>query len=331
MIYENGTLKRILVEGGYIAGTAYNFYLQDHLGNNRVVASASGAVVQSNHYYPFGATFYDSSGAAAQPYQYNGKEMDTKGGLNWLDYGARHYDPVIGRWGVLDPKAEEYYSVSPYVYALNNPVNLIDPDGKAAQYPPGGGTQVRMGFTNWSPQKTERVYTAAQAAGTAGKQVFAGSGVGLSGSIVPLGGKLSIGSVGVKIEGGIGNLSTSTDGSNLTTAASIGEIEYSVNLGTASLTAEGTIGEVQTVVGRNEGKVETTGISTNLGVQVGDAARVGANTDGTISAGIKAGPVKADLSVNFKAAGEWLKGTMNTIKEMFTPEIEIIKRDEMNY
>ena len=51
MIYEGGVLKRILVDGGYIEGGAYYFYLTDHLGNNRVVANASGGIVQTNHYY----------------------------------------------------------------------------------------------------------------------------------------------------------------------------------------------------------------------------------------------------------------------------------------
>jgi RHS repeat-associated protein len=151
-IYENGSLKRILVDGGYIEynGTTptYYFYIQDHLGNNRMVANASGAVVQTNHYYPFGATFAENSGASTNPYKYNGKELDAKNGLNWLDYGARHYDPVIGRWGVLDPKAEKYYSVSPYVYALNNPIYLIDKDGRE----PGPGDLFRTqqeAATDW--------------------------------------------------------------------------------------------------------------------------------------------------------------------------------------
>jgi hypothetical protein len=47
MIYENNTLKRILVDGGYIEGSTYYYYLTDHLGNNRVVANASGAVQQT--------------------------------------------------------------------------------------------------------------------------------------------------------------------------------------------------------------------------------------------------------------------------------------------
>ena len=130
VIYENGLLKRILVDGGYIENGTYYFYLTDHLGNNRVIASSSGSIVQSNHYYPFGMSFTEGSATSQQPYKYNGKELDTERGLNLYDYSARYMDPALGRFSTVDPHAEKYYSWSPYHYAANNPIMIIDPNGK---------------------------------------------------------------------------------------------------------------------------------------------------------------------------------------------------------
>ena len=62
-------------------------------------------------------------------YKYNGKEYQDELGLNMYDYGARNYDPAIGKWMNIDPLAEFYDKNSPYVYSLNNPVYFLDPDG----------------------------------------------------------------------------------------------------------------------------------------------------------------------------------------------------------
>ena len=131
LIYENGVAKTLLVEGGYVSlsDDKYHFYLQDHQGNSRVVADENGKIEEVNHYYPFGGTFASSS-VFIQSYKYNGKELDRKNGLDWYDYGARHYDATLGRWHVVDPMAEKYYSISPYAYCAGNPIKFVDTDGR---------------------------------------------------------------------------------------------------------------------------------------------------------------------------------------------------------
>ena len=160
MIYENGALKQMLIDGGYVtfsgATPVYHFYIQDHLGNNRVVAKANGTVEQINHYYPYGGLMADiCTGSDVQPYKYNGKELDRMHGLDMYDYGARHYDAAIGRWPTMDALAEKNPEVSPYVYCGNNPVNAIDPDGrdwyqnnKTSYYTWYDGDEEREGFTH---------------------------------------------------------------------------------------------------------------------------------------------------------------------------------------
>ncbi len=98
-----------------------------------MVVNNRGVVAQQTDYYPFGYTF-NKSGSIDNKYLYNGKELqgDEIGitSLDWLDYGARMYDPILGRFTTIDPHAENYYHSSLYGYVENNPISRIDPDGR---------------------------------------------------------------------------------------------------------------------------------------------------------------------------------------------------------
>ncbi len=61
-------------------------------------------------------------------YKFNGKELDEETGLYY--YGARYYDPKVSLWLSVDPLAEKYPGMSPYTYTADNPVVLVDPDGR---------------------------------------------------------------------------------------------------------------------------------------------------------------------------------------------------------
>ena len=96
-IYEDGQLKRVLFDGGYITFDAnsnnapeYHFHVTDHLGNVRAVVNENNAIEEVNHYYPYGSLFGESTGLAntVQPYKYSGKELDRMHGLNMFDHGA---------------------------------------------------------------------------------------------------------------------------------------------------------------------------------------------------------------------------------------------------
>ncbi|QBZ98881.1 DUF6443 domain-containing protein [Flavobacterium sangjuense] len=136
----------------------YVYQYKDHLGNIRVSYGYDEVdeeikIIEENHYYPFGLkhTKYNSEKneyvldeeypertkivelppgeKEIYKYKYNGKEWQDELGLNMYDYGARNYDPALGRWMNMDPLAEQYRRWSPYTYAMDNPVYFIDPDG----------------------------------------------------------------------------------------------------------------------------------------------------------------------------------------------------------
>lgn len=115
----------------------YEYNLKDHLGNVRVVihknSSDVAEPIQERHYYPYGMEMSSlSTGSSSNKYFYNGKELQDGLNLDWYDYGARFYDPQIGRFTTIDPLAEKYHSISTFAYCFNNPIRFIDPDGRSA-------------------------------------------------------------------------------------------------------------------------------------------------------------------------------------------------------
>ena len=169
------------------------WHVRDYLGSVRAVyditpdagsvSDPSTQYLEQSDYYAFGGRIDDGNQAFDQTnrYRYNGKEQLRFEGINLdpglTDYGARYYAPTFGRWTSPDPLADKYYSVSPYAFCNNNPVNFIDPDGRACGDPvrnpnirgnrasnlygagirrtEGGGLRNHQGFDYYAPVGTE--------------------------------------------------------------------------------------------------------------------------------------------------------------------------------
>ena len=85
-----------------------------------------------DHYYPLGGRL-PSSTSGVQPQKYQGKDWDGTKGLDVYDFGARLYDPAVGRWLSQDPLGEKNYGHSPYLFCAGNPVLYVDPEGKSTK------------------------------------------------------------------------------------------------------------------------------------------------------------------------------------------------------
>jgi RHS repeat-associated protein len=166
-IYVNSVLKHFSQAEGFVEvnGSFFTYVYQykDHLGSTRLNYANTGSrtspslqIREENNYYPFGMkmTGFNTGVVGAQNnYKYNSKELQTEEingkKLNWIDYGARNYDPTIGRWMNIDAYAEKAPNITPFRYGFNNPIKFIDPDGNFEQddhygsvtvYGKGGGS-----------------------------------------------------------------------------------------------------------------------------------------------------------------------------------------------
>ena len=108
--------------------TEMSYFHSDHLGSTTIVTDQDRNNVQENYYYPFGETRV-STGSATN-YKYTGQEEDPETGLYY--YGARYYDPIIGRFISADsivPNFANPQSLNRYSYTINNPLRYVDSNG----------------------------------------------------------------------------------------------------------------------------------------------------------------------------------------------------------
>lgn len=134
------------------AGYAYVFVSNEHptfvdvYFDDVTFTHTPSAIVAIDDYYAFGMNFNSTSrqDGLGQKYFYNGKEKQDELGIDWLDYGARMYQPEIGRFTTHDRYAEKYFDLNPYNYVANNPIANIDINGdsiKAVFYDSHGKLQ----------------------------------------------------------------------------------------------------------------------------------------------------------------------------------------------
>lgn len=143
---DSKSIKGFDTGTGQTTYSSYNYVFQysDHLGNIRLSYSdldkdgaiTTSEIIEESHYYPFGLkqTGYNDiittgGNSFAQQYKFGGKELQDELNLGWYDFGARNYDPSLGRWFNKDPLNQ---FTSPYLSFGNNPVRYVDPDGQWA-------------------------------------------------------------------------------------------------------------------------------------------------------------------------------------------------------
>ena len=131
---ENGALapESIAITGGRAVYSnnswAANYYIADHLGSVRAVTDAEGEVLDTFDYMPYGSEI-SSTSSTTTDYRFTGKERQSMVNNGIYDSFAR-FQNTYGRFMSIDPKAENFYHISPYTYCAGDPVNLVDPDGE---------------------------------------------------------------------------------------------------------------------------------------------------------------------------------------------------------
>ena len=99
------------------------------MGSTSYITDKNGSISQHVEYIAFGEVLFEEhSSLFSSPYLFNGKELDRETNLSY--FGARYYDAKVSLWLNVDPLAEEMPNLGSYIYAINNPIKFVDPDGE---------------------------------------------------------------------------------------------------------------------------------------------------------------------------------------------------------
>ncbi len=128
--YADGRLPVSMIKDG---STYFLFY--DQIGTLRAVSDSSGNIVKQIDYNAFGSIIADTNPAFTVPFGFAGGLHDRNTGL--VRFGYRDYDPAIGRWTAKDPIDFGGGDTNHYGYVINDPVNMIDPEGLFGVFGPG--------------------------------------------------------------------------------------------------------------------------------------------------------------------------------------------------
>ncbi len=150
-------------KNGYAYIYVSNLSDQSVYFDNLVIGITAGNIIEEDHYYAYGLKIAGISskrlgdakeGTLKNNYLYNDKELFDDGGLNWLDYGYRNYDPQIGRFPQLDPLSDDFPMLTPFQYASDDPISNIDLDGLEAALSTSFSTAQVLGQVVVTPVRT---------------------------------------------------------------------------------------------------------------------------------------------------------------------------------
>lgn len=123
-----------LLWGGPAAAETITYLHNDVAGTPLMATDAEGNVVWKETYQPFGSRLNNQAEAGSNAKWFTGKSYDPDTGLSY--FGARYYDPVIGRFMGMDPAAVDAGNIqglNRYSYGNNNPYRYVDPDGRQSE------------------------------------------------------------------------------------------------------------------------------------------------------------------------------------------------------